>query len=157
MPGCTRRIPFVADQEAYHQHFGQCGGSLPIFRGLSHQDGYGIGGGIFSNIFKAFVPVLKKTAKSAGKTLLKTGTQVLSDVVSGERDIKNALQHRGLEALDEVGAKVKKKLVKDVLRAGESTSSGARPLKRQRQALAKGRRSKRRRQGGGGGDLTFFQ
>lgn len=163
MPGCTRRVPFVANLDAYRQHYGQRGGNLPIFRGVSHQDGYGVGGGIFSNIFKAFVPVLKNTAKSAGKTLLKSGTRVLSDVVSGESDIKSALKRRGLEALGEVGANVKKRVVNDVFgvdsprRAGRRR--GAPTRRRKRQSTARGRQVKKskRRQSGGQGGNSFFQ
>lgn len=161
MPGCTRSVPFVADPEAYRDHYAQRGGNLPIFHGLSHQDGYGIGGGIFSNIFKAIVPVLKKTARSAGKTLLKSGTQVLADVVSGERDIKSAVKRRGLEALDEVGAKVKKSVVNDVFGARSlasrrrKTSSKRRQTTTRQQSLKSRRRTKGRRQNGG--DSTFFR
>ena len=163
MPTCTRRVPFVADLGAYRQHYGQRGGNLPIFRGLSHQDGYGVGGGIFSNIFKAIVPVLKNTAKSAGKTLLKTGTRVLTDVVSGERDIKSALKRRGLEALGEVGTNVKKRVVNDVFGAdstGRKKRRGAPPKRlKKRQTTTRGRRSRksRRRQTGGQGGDSFFQ
>jgi len=163
MPGCTRRVPFVANLDAYRQHYGQRGGNLPIFRGLPHQDGYGIGGGIFSNIFKAFVPILKNTAKTAGKTLLKTGTRVLSDVVSGERDVKSALKRRGLEALGEVGANVKKRVVNDVFGADSTRRAGRRrgpPKKRLRkQTVTRGRRAKnsRHRQNVGKGRDSFFQ
>lgn len=125
MPACcTRSVPYVADPSSFRRHYKQSGGALPIFHGLSHQDGYGVGGGIFSSLFRKVVPILKgvvapalkKTAKAAGKTLLKSGTNVLSDIISGEKDIKSSLKQHGLEALREVGADVKKRVVTNVLK-----------------------------------------
>ena len=43
--------------------------------------------------------MLKSTAKSAGKILLKSGARAVGDIISGQKDIKTALMDRGLEGL----------------------------------------------------------
>lgn len=96
------RVTYTPNPNLYKMHYG---GSLPVFRGMPYQDGYGIGG-IFSKIGRSVVPMIKSVsktlapiAKRAGKSLLKTGTQVLSDVVLGDDDIKSAVVKRGKQNL----------------------------------------------------------
>lgn len=96
------RVNYNPNPNLYRMHYG---GSLPVFRGMPYQDGYGIGG-IFSKLARSVAPMIKSVsktiapiAKKAGKSLLKTGTQVLSDVVLGEDDIKSAVVKRGKQNL----------------------------------------------------------
>jgi hypothetical protein len=92
----TRRVPFVPNPKAYKDFYR--GSGFPVFKGV-YQDGSGLIGDIFRNV----VPILKPIAINAGKTLLKSGANVLKDVISGDRDLKTALRQRGMEGLKEVG------------------------------------------------------
>ena len=104
------RVPYVPNPELYRVHYGH---GLPVFVGDVQQDGYGLGG-FLSSLFrkvmpivsKTIVPALKRTAKSAGKSLLKTGTRVLSDVVLEDKEFKESLKHRGKEGLNDFIGKV---------------------------------------------------
>lgn len=80
--------PAVADEQ-YKNFYGQTGGSMvPIFHGTKYQRGHGLGS-IFSGLFKAAVPMLKKGAVQLGKTALKTGVNIAKDALGGE-SIKSA-------------------------------------------------------------------
>ena len=78
------------------------GHGLPVFSGDLHQHGHGIGS-FFASLFrkvmplvsKTVVPIFKNTAKSAGKSLLRTGTKVLSDVVLDDVNLKESVRRRG--------------------------------------------------------------
>jgi hypothetical protein len=56
----------------------QTGHGLPIFVGMPHQRGAGIGS-FFRNLFRMAVPVLKRAAKAVGKQAVATGASVLAD------------------------------------------------------------------------------
>ena len=90
---------------------------MPYFSGPVVQRGYGIGG-IFSRIFRAAVPLFKKAApvlKSAAKTVAKeavrSGADVLDDVISG-RSIGDSLSEHSTEAAKRVAPKCVRKLRK---------------------------------------------
>ena len=106
-----RRVPYTPNVNAYHQHYG--GGIGPVFKGDIYQDGYGLGG-IFGSLFRKVVPILKSTAMTAGKTLLKSGADALGDVISGEKDIMSAIKDRGKEGLKQVGSDVKDVVVNSI-------------------------------------------
>lgn len=104
------RTPYRPNPELYRLHYGQ---GLPVFIGDVQQDGYGLGG-FLSSLFrkvmpivsKTVVPFLKQTAKTAGKSLLKTGTQVLSDVVLDDKNLKESVKRRGKEGVRDFVTKV---------------------------------------------------
>ena len=104
------RTPYVPDTRAYIQHYGA---GLPAFRGELFQDGHGLGS-LFGSVIGKVVPLFKQhvvpTLKTAGKTLLKSGADALTDVISGERDIKTAFRERGKEGLKNIGKTVVKRL-----------------------------------------------
>lgn len=86
--------------EAYYL---QQAAGLPSFAGPLVQQGHGIGG-IFKSLFRSVIPlfrsaapVLKKVAKTAAKEVVRTGANVVDDVIDGER-ISDALAKRGNEA-----------------------------------------------------------
>lgn len=97
------RASYIPNTKIYADYY--TGAGLPVFRGVV-QDG----SGLLGDLFRYALPILKPLAVSAGKNLLRSGTAALSDVVSGERDFKTALKHRGLEALKETGKDVLSKL-----------------------------------------------
>lgn len=79
-------VPYILDSSAnyindyYNQ---QVGGSLSAFRGSTIQQGSGIGG-VFSNLMRGMVPMLKRGAKVAGQQLLNTGLNIANDMIEGE-------------------------------------------------------------------------
>ena len=95
--------------------------ALPHFGHI--QRGRGLGG-ILSGLFRTFVPIVKrsiipiakKSGKYIGRELLKTGKDVIEDVVVHKRPVKQSLKRRGTEAahrainqLGSGGPSVKKK------------------------------------------------
>ena len=66
----------------------QQGRGMPVFRGslwqAGHgQHGYGLGG-LFRSIARAAMPAVKSGAKTLGKIALKSGTNLLGDVLAGK-------------------------------------------------------------------------
>lgn len=64
--------------------------SIPIFTGSRYQKGHGIGN-LFSGVFRAALPLVKKGALALGKTALQTGINIAKDSIQG-KDIKLAFQ-----------------------------------------------------------------
>ena len=54
-----------------------------FYKGLPWQKGYGIGG-LLGSFARRFVPLLKPLVKSAGKKILRAGTAVVGDIISGK-------------------------------------------------------------------------
>ncbi len=113
------RISYVPNRETYRNHYGAGGGIPGVFKGDIYQDGYGIGG-VIASLFRRVLPVIASTAKSAGKTLLRSGARVLSDVVSGERDLKSSLREHGIEGL--------KSIVTDIVKPRQKRPTSASSL-----------------------------
>ena len=88
----------------------QYGGNLPAIHGARIQRGYGLGG-LLKGLFRAAVPLFKQGVKAVGRTALKTGAQVASDVLQGQ-DIKSSLKSRGSQARQKLQNKSKKKILK---------------------------------------------
>ncbi|GFW35148.1 uncharacterized protein F54H12.2 [Trichonephila clavipes] len=63
--------------------------------GQSFQKGYGIGGW-FKRLFRTALPFLTRGAKSVGKEVLKTGTQIVNDLLEGQ-NLEDAAKHRAKE------------------------------------------------------------
>lgn len=63
----------------YKQQLGH--GVSVVYRGALHQRGHGIGS-FLGGLFRTVTPLLKSGAKAIGKEALRTGINVLSDVVS---------------------------------------------------------------------------
>ena len=124
------RVPYYPDYEAYRQHYGS---GLPVFQGDYYQQQ---GSGFLSSLVKKVVPLftknvlpaLKSTAKSAGLSILNSGTKALTDVISGEKDVKTALRDNSKQALEDV-----KKSVVKVLDPRSSSTKGRKRTKRKRQ------------------------
>lgn len=102
-------VPYSIDSSATHYknyYINQAGGALPAFRGKTIQHGTGLGG-VFSNIFKGIAPVLKQVAKSAGKQLVNTGKQIVSDKLAGKplgESIKTRFSEGGQNLLEKLSA-----------------------------------------------------
>ena len=82
-----RKAQFCCDasRDMYEDYYAkQSGGSMPVFVGTKRQRGHGIGSmlsGLFRNVV---LPFLKGNVGSLAGNVLKTGAQVLDDVVQGK-------------------------------------------------------------------------
>ena len=87
---------YKPNKDLYKQYY--CGhGSFPVFEGVIHQRGYGLGN-FLSGIFRGAIPIFKRIGKSVGKELLKGGAEVAGDVLAGE-NIKSALKKRASQRI----------------------------------------------------------
>ncbi|GFV47725.1 uncharacterized protein F54H12.2 [Trichonephila clavipes] len=68
--------------------------------------GYGIGGW-FKRLFRTALPFLTRGAKSVGKEVLKTGTQIVNDLLEGQ-NLEDAAKHR----TKETGRKLAREAIK---------------------------------------------
>ncbi|GFT35664.1 uncharacterized protein F54H12.2 [Trichonephila clavipes] len=91
------KVPYVCCTKKFEDHYtNHIGSGVPYYEGVSFQKGYGLGG-IFRRLFRAALPFLVKGGKAVGKEALRTGTRVVSDVLSGE-NFKIAARKRSEEA-----------------------------------------------------------
>jgi len=83
--------------KSYYVHQAQHGGgTLPAFHGARIQRGYGIGS-FLGGLLRSAVPFLKEGAKAVGKTALRTGLNIASDVMEG-KELKSSARTRAIEA-----------------------------------------------------------
>lgn len=90
------------NKDCRKSHFLHYGSGLPVFRGDLIQEGYGLGGilsGLFRKAIPIFAPILKEGAKTLGRAALKTGRNVLADVMSDKASLKDSLKQRIAETL----------------------------------------------------------
>ena len=79
----------------YYLH--HSGGSVgPIFYGKRFQTGSGLGS-VFSSLARSVIPILKSSGKTLLKEGLRSGLDVLGDVVSGN-DIKSSVKRRARQS-----------------------------------------------------------
>ena len=108
MAPCAKCVIYHPNTDDFVAHYNpqKGGGGYPIFRGVPYQRGSGIFGAILRSVVplakRTFVPILKK----AGKSLLRSGTQAIGDIVQG-KDVKTTLKKRARESLQNVGNLVK--------------------------------------------------
>ena len=86
----------------------RAGNGLPYFVGIPYQKGYGLGG-IFRNIFKWIMPIVREhalpVAKSVGKELLRTATNVAQDTLNGE-EFGQSTKRRLKESFKNISSKM---------------------------------------------------
>ena len=91
-----RSDPYVFDR----YYLDQAGSGNNVFAGSRTQRGHGLGS-IFSGLFKAAAPLLKRGAKALGTQALKTGMEIAGDVIDG-KNIKTAALSRARNAGSEL-------------------------------------------------------
>ena len=140
-------------------YYSQRGYGYPVFQGDPYQEGHGIGS-LFGSLFRgvapllkrAFVPAVKSIAKNVGKSALKHAVGVASDVISGEKDIKTAMQDQAMAGLRDAGNIVKKAVVKRLV--SDEIEQPAGRKRRKKPATSRGKKRRKGQQSGGGG--AFF-
>ncbi|GFV77441.1 uncharacterized protein F54H12.2 [Trichonephila clavipes] len=89
-------VPYTCCLKQYEDYFvNQAGNGLSYYQGQSFQKGYGIGGW-FKRLFRSALPFLSRGAKSVGKEVLRTGTQIANDLLEG-RNLQESAEERAKE------------------------------------------------------------
>ena len=134
------RVQYVCDPLAYQEHYGR---GLPTFQGDVIQDGYGLGniiGGLFRSLIplatKHIVPVLKRTAGAAGKSLLRSGANVAKDVILERRGLKSSVKRHGQTSLQDLVSHIGKEL-----NTSQKGGGSRRPCKKKRRLQRKAKDS----------------
>lgn len=127
----------VKDFEDYYVN--QAGNGLGYYKGQSSQKGYGIGGW-FRKLFRSALLFITKGAKSVGKEVLRTGTQIANDLLEGQ-NIQESAKMRAKET--------GRKLAKKALNTADEMLGQGKKYKRKRKlvnrhTLLKARKVKRR-------------
>ena len=91
--------PLSRDQAYADYYINQCGSGLSIYHGARSQRGHGLGS-IFSGLFKPALPMIKSGLGYLGRQAVKTGAQVLGDVIDG-RSFGDAAKARSLQTIKE--------------------------------------------------------
>lgn len=86
--------------DAYTEYYlNQAGsGFSNIYAAPVYQKGYGIGS-FLGGLFRTVYPILKKSASAVGSELLKSGSNIISDIVSSQ-DPRTAIKNRGKETIN---------------------------------------------------------
>jgi hypothetical protein len=88
--------------EMDHEEF-----NFPVFRGMRHQRGYGLGG-IFRKMFRYIMPIIKQHGipilKSVGESTVKGAANFATDTIAG-KNIKESANKRLMETFDELKEK----------------------------------------------------
>ena len=93
-----RLIKYYPNTNGIHQHYCQTGGGIPVFAGSPIQQGSGLGN-LLSGLVRSALPILKKTVLPAA---VRTGKEVLSDVITKKRGFKQALLQSGKNRISEL-------------------------------------------------------
>lgn len=127
----------VKDFEDFYVN--QAGNGLSYYQGQTYQKGYGIGGW-FKKLFRTALPFLTRGAKTVGKEVLRTGSQIANDILEG-RNIRESAETRTKEA--------GKNLAKKAIKTADGMLGNGKKYKRKRKRprsfiLAKAGKVKRR-------------
>jgi hypothetical protein len=123
----------------------QYGHGMPVFHGVYHQRGHGLGS-FLGSLAKKAMPLLKEV----GRRVLGTGLQIAEDVTKG-RNIKQSIQHRAKDAAKRAGRDAIGKLKRDILGSQEDYDDGppaprkARVVKQQTRLNSKPRQKQKKK------------
>ena len=83
-----------ASRQMYEDYYtGQVGGNMPVFRGMRHQRGHGLGNVIGRLFRRVVLPFPKKNKKALIRNEMKTGMEVADDVLEGQ-SLKSSVKNR---------------------------------------------------------------
>ena len=138
--------PYTAPRGEYGEYYKNSqfghGAQLPAYGGVARQKGHGIGS-LIGGLLRSAVPLLgrlgKSVAKSAGRALLSTGKNVLTDVLQGKSlktSVVNRAKSAGKQALKRAASSAAGYL---------SGPSSPPPAKRRATTKGTGRKQKRKK------------
>ena len=80
---------------------------FPVYRGIRHQRGYGLGG-VFRKLFRFIIPLMKEHAmpilKSVGESAIKGAANFAQDTIAG-KNVKESVSKRLSETVDDLKRK----------------------------------------------------
>lgn len=79
-----------------------------IYSGPVYQKGNGIGS-FLGGLYRVLFPLIKSGSAAAGKELLKTGVNIISDI-SRNQDPKDVIKRRGKESINNLGHMIGEKM-----------------------------------------------
>lgn len=80
-----RRFCCHASKGMYDDYYRrQIGGEYPVFSGARHQRGHGLGN-VLGSFFRGVIPFFKRNIGTIGKTLAKTGIDIASGMLGGQK------------------------------------------------------------------------
>ena len=114
------------DPKAVNEYFShQVGHGMNVYAGAPRQRGYGLGS-ILSHGLSMATPLLKQGAKHLGKSLLNTGLNVATNVLSGKNiksAVANTLKETGANLLSDTVSYLAPKPPKKAVKRKKSASS----------------------------------
>jgi len=96
-----RKAQFCCDasRDMYEDYYAnQSGAAMPVFVGARYQRGHGLGSMLSGLIRHVVVPFLKRNSGALAGNVLKTGVQVVDDLVRG-KTFKETVKKRMPEAI----------------------------------------------------------
>lgn len=147
----------------YYLNQAGCGFSN-VYSGPMYQKGYGIGS-FLGGLFRSVYPILKKGASIVGSELLKSGSNIISDIASAQ-DPQMVVKKRGKEAINNLSRVVGEKMFGAGYKAAKAvkrkhSDSKSQPVKKRKTARAsspkkkvsKNRSNKKKNQGRSKSDI----
>jgi hypothetical protein len=115
--------------ELYEGYYAeQAGSGMPYYAGRSNQRGHGLGS-IFGGLFRAALPLIRRSAIAVGKQALRTGGEIMTDISRGE-NVKQSFKRRAEEGADILVGKAKKHMEK--MQTGDGMRSKVRQTRKLR-------------------------
>ena len=105
------------------------GAGIPIFRAEPLQLGYGLGG-LFRGLYRSISPSLKKGLATVGKHALKTGADILEDVVVNKTPIKQAVKKQVKAKMEDMKKQIGGSKQKSINRATSKSKQVSKPKKK---------------------------
>ena len=131
------KVPYVCCTKNFEDHYLGVGSGLAHYQGVNFQKGYGLGG-FFRRMFRAALPFLVRGGQTLGKEVIRTGTQVVSDVLEGQ-NLKESAKKRSQDA----GKSIARKTI-DTLQGMVGKGKYKRRRKKQKRVIP----SKKRKENG---------
>ena len=117
----------------FERHYKTQIGGGGFYSGVKYQQGYGLGG-LFSKLGRFVIPLLKPVAKSIGKQVVRSGTQLADDILNGQNP-KQAFKKNLKQGAKELFHQAIKKPAKRANKRKKSNKSGVISKKRRTRKL----------------------
>ena len=89
-----RKFCCEASRDMYEDYYvRQSGGEMPVYVGARFQRGHGLGS-VLSGLFRRILPFFRNNAKNFATNLLRTGAEVVGDVLDDKKKFTESLKER---------------------------------------------------------------